>query len=102
MTESQYSCDPYAAKRGVGFNSHAGWRWANEAVKEPAAQKQLRIRWRHLERNPSASKKIIWVRRTRAPRHLPATQIVRREIPVDSQERFGLAELQPFLPSFGG
>lgn len=62
MTESQGSFGPYAAKRGDGFRPHGGWRCADEAVKEPAVQRQLRIRRRHLECDPNAWIKKIFER----------------------------------------
>jgi hypothetical protein len=55
MTEPQCSCDPCAAKRCVGVHPQGGWRCADEAVKELAVQRQLRIRRRHLEPAPTAS-----------------------------------------------
>ena len=37
------------------IHPHRGWRFTNEAVKEPAVQRQLRIRRRHLERDSTAA-----------------------------------------------
>ena len=55
MREPQCSRDPHAALRGAGINPHVGWRYTDEAVKEPAVQRQVRIRRRHLERDSAAS-----------------------------------------------
>jgi len=50
MTEPLSPYDPHAAKIGGAFRPHVGCRCTDEAVKEPAVQRQLRIRRRHLER----------------------------------------------------
>jgi hypothetical protein len=55
MREPQCSRDPHAAKRGVGIHLQVGWRYTDKAVKEPAVQRQLRIRRRHLGRDSTAS-----------------------------------------------
>jgi hypothetical protein len=76
-----------------------GWRYTDEAVKEPAVQRQLRIRRRHLEhasigpiaKNFGAPKPCP----TRAP---AAIRVMRWAIRLDTQDRFGLAELRELLP----
>jgi hypothetical protein len=91
--------DPCAAKRCVGIHPHGGCRYTDEAVKEPAVQRQLRIRRRHLGRDSIASiTKYLNEQNPPAHRTCPAAQAVCGEIRLDHQERFGLAELQSLLP----
>jgi hypothetical protein len=102
MTEPLCSHGSYAAKRGAGFFTHNGWWCTDEAVKEPAVQRQLRIRRRHLERAWAASIEKILRAKNRASRGLPTTLPVRYEIRRDGEERFGLKELRYLLPARGG
>jgi hypothetical protein len=75
-----------------------GWRYTDKAVNEPAVQRQLRIRRRHLERDSAASITKYLSAQNPCARDSARRQVVRSEVRLDDQERFGLAELQWLLP----
>jgi hypothetical protein len=103
MTEPLPPYDPYAAKGGGVFRPHIGCRCTDEAVKELAVHRQLRIRRRHLERASSGPiAKYFGAPKPCPTRASSAVQIVRGAIRLDTQERFGLAELRVLLPSGRG
>ena len=78
-------------------------RCTDEVVKEPAVQAQLRIRRRHLECDSFASIKNNLNVQQPGP-HAVSRRLgqLHPPIPLGAQERFGLAELQSFLPNCCG